>query len=312
MYFLIAAVASVALNAFPLTSIILLLFMGPYWPGLFATLAMVSMAFEVVLGLIPRPYLIGPLMWIGFGVLGHLDARGLAREIDRETVTYNTQARENLGAAGRSLTLIQNGHGGGIGAAQFLRRYDLDTVYELNADTPSAAWSIVSRPYGSPMSESGFGRNSVRYYGVVEGKDLLSGISEKREEIAKVPRDTTMELIESKRIDRRGLVGDLRQYRLTANGKSAVVRSGSVAGPGWFLFPVFGCFPNGGTWKCEGKWTAETQFSVGRGDGTGSDTDVIAEALGLQRSGIRDRFPDVLSCREVRARSIVAGAPRSC
>lgn len=126
----------------------------------------------------------------------------------------------------------------------------------------------------------------------------MIGIAEKREKTSRIPRETTVEPEGSERVERRGLVGELRQYRIRSNGKDAVVRGGSVTGPGWFLFPMFGCFPNGGSWDCEGRWATETRFSIGPVEGEGSDADVIAHALGLERSDIRNRFPDIQICRE--------------
>lgn len=296
-YFLIAAGASLVLNVFPPTAIFITIFLfGIYWPGAFCTLAVAAMAFESYQGLIPRKFLVVPLLWVGFGLAAHLDARFFARELNDEIAAQNAKSGTQFSTSVRTLTLIGGNRDDSLSASPFLRRYDIDWVFEDNGDGKGAAWSIVRKPPGGKMSDLDSSGRRISYNGIIEDEHFIRGVNERRQEMSRIPKDTTVELINTRRIDSRGLSGQVKQFRISSFGRTATVESGSAIGPGWFLFPIFGCFPDGSEWKCEGRWMSETRYSIGSGQPNGSAEDTIAQALHLKTSSVLERFPDAVAC----------------
>ena len=275
LFFAAAAIFGYVVLAIPGIGFIVAIFGGLFIPPILLNLAVIGTAIEVAIGNVARAWLLMPLFWFGgYATLGIFDRWEIDR-LRQETLAENGAVRVAFDPVTAVLVYDETGE-----ASSAVRRYSIPVAF-AEADGQTAAYRIGDRPECEKLrgkhtkTTSAFGLldpASNEFGGrSVEGHCL---IREVRPIGLPAYRITSGEPADFK-LSGPSKVSIQKAHITTPDGQVYVVKRGFVQPVGFIPFPMFGCYPDGGSSSCEGAMGIPKREALLKGD-------PVAVALGLQ------------------------------
>ena len=295
--FFVATGVIFLLQAFPVTGIILMMMLAPFWSIALINAGFIGTGVEALTGSVARGWILLPLLWFtGYGAVAWNDHAVLAKLRDQVAAQ---NARVHVPFDAEHEVLVSNegtANSQGVGVDWFVQNYALPVAYTFNATAPEAQFH-ATRLAGNELCRRLFDTPEGRASGVrpmwfhdSPGQRIADGVFEQRFCTIDVPQapDQPQVLIArgAKETSVDGLPVTFLTTTIASTDGATHVLGGGIASPlSWLPMPVIGCGLDSGAarWKCTMQfWRNSFQplESVGRRYGAGDV--VLAEALGLR------------------------------
>lgn len=282
----------------PFTGIMLMMVMASAWSVLLINAGFLFLALEALLGGTSRKWLVLPIAWfLGYGAVAwqsHTAAARFLTDIDAfnagKSLSFDP-AKENL--------VFQQGTRGTLSAEEFVRQFDVPLTFEIHSNLGTASHFVHAIGWGNSCQ---IVRNSQRAQAA--GMSSSGGFKwvKDREKpwrdgklvaspnprcIVSSPYDPVGEVVkvEASTLHSKDffLESELTQVTLEdSKGHKVEVRHGRAWPLSKFPRPIAGCALDSGkpAWVCFYEFGREKTA-----DGSVNAQDIIANALGLTRSG---------------------------
>lgn len=296
LWFLIAAVVVVILQAFPVTGIFLMFAMAFAWAGLLITAGMIGIGWEVLTGEAAAIWLALPVLYFGGYYLVFGWERLAVHRMAREIAAFNAGKRLRFDPDERDLVFVKGKGDLHLSPAALLETYDLPRIFEHGMVFFIGSAEARRLANGEPARSSGIytsGLSTSRKRGIGESLRRTPEVQDMVFIRAPAqPGRPMVEIISDRTKERRQLVPlQLMDFtvRDTVSGEAIQLRAAFAALLSPFPFVQIGYFLNSGAAKWQGFagwWRSRPRpLNVsGQPEPAPDGHDIIAAALGLEAS----------------------------
>ncbi|WP_295559937.1 hypothetical protein [uncultured Hyphomicrobium sp.] len=304
LWFFVLTAAVFVLQVIPVTGVFLMFVVAPFWSIATVNAGFLGIVIEASRGSVARVWMLAPALWFGgYAVAATLSHVELAR-LDTEIRAHNSG--RSIPFSGESQALVVAGQSSSD-RSELVKSYAVPVVFEKVSGDGRASHRAYRLGAGETcvrLRQRGVQAAGIHTYGIFEGRKMLQGMCLFwRPEDPQLPAVT----VSSRRDEQEGILLPATLERIAiedVRGPSIALLSAEASPLAWVPMPVIGCtlISMTASWECFASFMRDEPRHLGGA----SKSEIVAGALGLERSPASARRASIEASQGVRIDAFLA------